>query len=73
MQVNGPERERLLKASEVAGILGITRQTLYRWQATGRIPLPFRGTENNYRYWTIQDVEQMRRSIPRRWLRKEVA
>jgi excisionase family DNA binding protein len=49
-----------LTSDQVASILGITKRTLKNWLRSGRIPEPRRNPRNNYRIWTLTDVEVIR-------------
>jgi DNA-binding transcriptional MerR regulator len=63
-----------LKTRQVARMVGVSLNTIYRWLKDERIDEPYRDPENNYRLWTPQDVEQIRarvtnfERIPRRVL-----
>ena len=50
-----------LRSEDVAGILGVTKRTLKNWLRRGKIPEPQRDPNNNYRVWTLQDVETIRK------------
>ncbi|MCZ2078897.1 MAG: MerR family transcriptional regulator [Bryobacterales bacterium] len=50
-----------LKTAQVAESLGISLATLYRWLKESKIPEPYRDPSNNYRLWTVEDVERIRR------------
>lgn len=52
-----------LKTRQVAKILGISLNTLYRWLKAERISEPNRDPVNNYRLWTAEDVERIRRQL----------
>jgi excisionase family DNA binding protein len=53
------ERPHLYKSSQVAMILGVSKKTLDRMIADGRIPTPVRDGNNNWRIWTQQDVQEL--------------
>ena len=40
-------------------ILGVSKKTLDRMIADGRIPKPVRDGNNNWRIWTHQDVQEL--------------
>lgn len=61
---------RFLTTAEVAEILGVSKQTIYRWLQSGRIPHPLRDPSNAYRYWTVEEVATIRKKIPKRWQRE---
>lgn len=50
-----------LGSNDVAGVLGISKKTLKNWLRVGKIPEPQRDPNNNYRIWTLQDVENIRK------------
>jgi DNA-binding transcriptional MerR regulator len=52
-----------LRSEDVAGILGVTKRTLKNWLRAGKIPEPQRDPNNNYRVWTLQDVETIRKMM----------
>lgn len=52
-----------LKTRQVAKILGISLNTLYRWLKAEKISEPNRDPVNNYRLWTAEDVERIRRQL----------
>lgn len=49
-----------LTSEQVATILGVTKRTLKNWLRSGKIPEPRRNPRNNYRLWTLTDVEVIR-------------
>jgi DNA-binding transcriptional MerR regulator len=52
-----------LRTGQVAEILGITKKTLKNWLKAQFIPEPVRHPVNQYRRWTLQDVESIRRIL----------
>ena len=58
-----PNRSHVLRSSQVAKVLGVNRKTLYRWMAQGKIPEPLRNPDNNYRLWSLQDVEELQQHM----------
>jgi DNA-binding transcriptional MerR regulator len=54
---------QVLTTDQVAKILGITKKTLKNWLKAGKIPEPPRNQINNYRIWTLADVEAIRNII----------
>lgn len=52
-----------LKTRQVAKILGISLNTLYRWLKAEKISEPNRDPGNNYRLWTAEDVDRIRRQL----------
>lgn len=49
-----------LTSEQVATILGVTKKTLKNWLKSGKIPEPPRNPDNNYRIWTLADVDAVR-------------
>lgn len=47
-------------------MIGICRKTLYNWEVTGKIPSPKRESFSNYRYYTAEDVEKIRKLMRKR-------
>jgi len=47
------------RTAEVASILGISTRTLFRKLKAGEFPEPKRDPTNNYRVWTISEIEQL--------------
>jgi len=54
---------RYLKTRQVAQLLGVSLNTVYRWLKQEKISEPLRGAENNYRLWTVEDVERIRQEL----------
>lgn len=52
-------------AKEAAEILGIYKRTLFNWEAAGKIPKAKRDPMNNYRYYTEDDVRQLKKITQR--------
>jgi excisionase family DNA binding protein len=57
------ERPHLYKSSQVASILGISKKTLDRMIADGRLPRPTRNDKNNWRIWTQQEVQELKEGL----------
>ncbi len=53
--------EKRYKAGEVAKILGVYKRTLFNWEAEGKIPEAKRDPMNNYRYYTKEDIERLKK------------
>ena len=58
MSYNQPRGESLTSA-EVAEILGVSKDTIYRWLRQGKVPEPLRDPRNAYRIFTQRDVDLM--------------
>jgi DNA-binding transcriptional MerR regulator len=54
---------RYLKTRQVATLLGISLNTVYRWLEKGKINEPMRDPESNYRLWTAEDIERIRQNL----------
>lgn len=52
-------------AQRVAEALGIFKRTLFNWEAAGKIPKAKRDPMNNYRYYTQEDVDLLKRITKR--------
>jgi excisionase family DNA binding protein len=52
-----------LKTRQVAELLGVSLNTVYRWLKKEKISEPLRGPENNYRLWTAEDIERIRQEL----------
>lgn len=71
MNVHPMERPRpFLNTSEVATLIGTTKQTILNWLREGRILEPERNPINNYRLWTDQDITRIREMLRERNLAK---
>lgn len=57
------ERSHIYRSSQVAVILGVSKKTLDRMIADGRIPKPARDFKNNWRVWTHQDVQELKEGL----------
>jgi excisionase family DNA binding protein len=57
------ERAHIYRSSQVAIILGISKKTLDRMIADGRIPQPMRDGTNNWRVWTQQEVQEIKEGL----------
>ncbi len=55
------ETQKRFMSQEVAGILGITRRTLYNWEKAGKIPKTKRDKMSNYRIYTEKDLKKLKR------------
>lgn len=52
-----------LKTWQVAKLLGVSINTIYRWLKAEKINEPYRDPMNNYRLWTVEDVERIRQQL----------
>lgn len=59
-------RDGTLTSSDVAEILGISKDTVYRWLKQGKVPEPLRNPTNAYRVFTQRDVDFMTQLVRRR-------
>ncbi len=53
--------KRFYKVREAAEILGITTRSLYNWERAGKIPKPRRDPMSNYRLYTREDIEKLKK------------
>ena len=51
---------RYFNSAEVAEILGITKTSLKNWLRGARSPEPTRNEKNNYRLWTVSNIDELR-------------
>lgn len=54
------DRTLYYRTSEVASILDISVRTLLRKLKSGKFPEPRRNEVNNYRVWTLRDIEYLK-------------
>lgn len=52
---------------EIAGMLNISKQTLMNWEKAGKIPAARRDPMNNYRYYTAEDIQKLKKVTGRRY------
>jgi predicted DNA-binding transcriptional regulator AlpA len=57
------ERSHIYRSSQLAVILGISKKTLNRMIADGRLPEPVRDSSNNWRVWTHQEVQEIKEGL----------
>lgn len=56
-------QRQYLKTRQVARLMGVSLNTLYRWLKKEKISEPLRDPENNYRLWTAEDIERIRQEL----------
>ena len=56
-------RRQYLKTKQVAQLLGVSLNTVYRWLKAEKINEPYRDPVSNYRLWTVEDVERIRQQL----------
>lgn len=59
------EENKYYTAAEVARFLGISKQTLIRYEEKGIFPKPRRNAVNRWREYTGSDIEKLRKIIGR--------
>jgi len=52
-------------SQQAADILGIYKRTLFNWEAVGKIPKAKRDPMNNYRYYTKEDIDLLKKITKR--------
>ena len=62
VELIGMQRQ-YLKTRQVAQILGVSLNTVYRWLKQEKISEPLRDADNNYRLWTAENVERIRQEL----------
>jgi DNA-binding transcriptional MerR regulator len=55
--------KRFYIAQEVAGILGISKQTLFRYEKKGIFPKPVRHPINHWRQYTEEEITKLKSII----------
>lgn len=50
-------------AKDLIEMFGVKRLTLFYWEKTGKIPKAKRTPMGNYRYWSHEDVEKIRKLL----------
>lgn len=58
-----PMQRQYLKTRQVAKLVGVSINTIYRWLKSEKIDEPYRDPDNNYRLWTVEDVQRIRQQI----------
>jgi len=56
-------QRQYLRTRQVAQLLGVSLNTVYRWLKKEKIGEPLRDPENNYRLWTAEDIERIRHEL----------
>jgi predicted DNA-binding transcriptional regulator AlpA len=56
-------RSHILSSAQIAESLRISKKTLDRMIKDGRIPEPNRNPKNNWRFWTLRDLEEIRQIL----------
>lgn len=59
------EMERYYSTTEAARILGISKQTLIRYELKGIFPKPKRNAVNKWREYTSRDISQLKKIMGR--------
>ena len=57
------QRSHIYRSSQVASILGVSKKTLNRMIADGRMPVPVRNGANNWRVWTHQEIIELKEGL----------
>lgn len=58
-------RNKYFSAQEVAKILGISKQTLLRYEKRGIFPKPRRNLVNGWREYTLDDIRKLKKILGR--------
>jgi DNA-binding transcriptional MerR regulator len=48
---------------ELEKILQVNRKTYFYWEQTGKVPKAKRTPMGNYRYWTKEEIDSLRKLI----------
>lgn len=60
--INYPMMKRFF-IKDLEEILGIKRKTYFYWEKTGKVPKAKRTAMGNYRYWTKEDIDKLKKLI----------
>lgn len=60
-----PYRDRV-STQDLADMLGVSKKTLYRWEAAHKIPMASRDPMNEYRYYTDADLKTIEKVTGRK-------
>lgn len=60
-----PYRDRV-STQDLADMLGVSKKTLYRWEAAHKIPMASRDPMNEYRYYTDADLKAIEKVTGRK-------
>lgn len=60
-----PEKKRYFTATEAAAALGISKQTLLRYESRGIFPKAIRNQVNRWREYTEIDIQTLRKILGR--------
>jgi DNA-binding transcriptional MerR regulator len=55
------KQRKLYRFSDIAGILGVNKRTIWNWECAGKIPKPRRDPMSNYRIYTEEDLEKLKK------------
>ena len=44
-------------------VLGVKRATYFYWEKMGKVPKPKRTPMGNYRYWTKEEIDKLKKII----------
>jgi len=64
-------KKRYFSVLEACNLAGISRKTLYLWEAKGKIPEAKRNGIYDYRYYTIKDVNKIKKISKTKWKRSK--
>lgn len=64
------DRRPRLRTPDVAALFGVTRKTLYRWIAEGKIPEPARDPDNGWPVWQQPELDAIARVLKSRKLKE---
>jgi DNA-binding transcriptional MerR regulator len=59
------KKRRYYTATEVADSLGISKQTLIRYEHKGIFPRPRRNALNHWREYTLEDIKKLKKLMGR--------
>ena len=65
MKILEPGQKKYFTATEAAAVLGISKQTLLRYEARGVFPKAHRNRLNSWREYTAGDIQELQKLMGR--------
>lgn len=66
------DRRPRLSTSEVSKMFGVTRATLYRWIAEGKIPEPAKDPDSGWPIWQQPELDAIVAAIKHKQVKKKL-
>lgn len=70
--IESEDRRPRLSTSEVSKMFGVTRATLYRWIAEGRIPEPAKDPDNGWPVWQQPELDAIVTAMKHKQTKKKL-